>query len=76
MPPAVRWPHDGESPPGPDRPPWEVADIFRLSGATYRQTPTVSAAQQKGIDAILACRTAQLGGHAERCPQCSFERYA
>jgi hypothetical protein len=28
------------------------------------------------IHAIIACRTAQLGGHAERCPQCGFERYA
>jgi Putative transposase/Transposase zinc-binding domain len=76
MPPAVRCLHGGESPPGPDRPLWEVADIFRLYGATYRQTHAVSAAQQKVIDAILACRTAQLGGHAERCPQCGFERYA
>ena len=28
------------------------------------------------IHAIIACRTAQLGGHAERCPQCGFARYA
>jgi hypothetical protein len=26
--------------------------------------------------AIEACRTAQLGGHAEHCPSCGFERYA
>lgn len=76
MPPTVCCPHGGESPSDPDRPPWEVADIFRLYGATYRQTHEVSAAQQKVIDAILACRTAQLGGHAERCPQCGVERYA
>jgi len=25
---------------------------------------------------IEACRTAQLGGHAEHCPTCGFERYA
>ena len=60
----------------PGAPPWEVADIFRLYGATYRQTQAVSAAQQKVIDAILACRTAALGGPAERCPQCGLERYA
>jgi hypothetical protein len=72
----VRCPHGGESPPGPDRPPWEGADIFRRYGATYRQTHTVSAAQQKVIDAILACRTAQLGGHAERGPQGGFARSA
>ena len=42
-------PHAGDSQPGPDRPPWEVADIFRLSGDTYRQTHAVSAAQHKVI---------------------------
>ena len=76
MPPAVRCPHAGASQPGHDRPPWEGADIFRLSGDTYRQTYEVSAAQQKVINAIIACRTAQLGGHAARCPQCGFARYA
>jgi hypothetical protein len=76
MPPAVRCPHTEDSQPGHDRPQWEVADIFRLYGGTYRQTQEVSGAQQKVIDAIIACRTAQLGGHEERCPQCGFERYA
>jgi hypothetical protein len=76
MPPAVPCPHGGDSQPGHDRPQWEVADIFRLYGDTYRQTHEVSAAQWKAIDAIIACRTAQLGGHAARCPQCGFERYA
>ena len=28
------------------------------------------------MHAIEACRTAQLGGHAEHCPTCGFERYA
>ena len=56
--------------------PWEIADVFRLYGASYRQQYPVAAAQAKVIDAILACRTAQLGGHAEQCPQCGFERYA
>jgi hypothetical protein len=68
--------HAGDSQDGPERPRWEVADVFRLYGDTYRQTQDVSVAQQKVIDAIIACRTAQLGGHTERCPQCGFERYA
>jgi Putative transposase/Transposase zinc-binding domain len=76
MPPVVGCPHTGDSQPGDDRPRWEIADIFRLYGDTYRQRYGVSASQQKVIDALLACRTAQLGGHAERCPQCGFERYA
>jgi predicted Zn-ribbon and HTH transcriptional regulator len=56
--------------------PWDIADIFRLYGESYRQTHTVSATQAKVMEAIMACRTAQLGGHAEQCPQCGFERYA
>ena len=57
-------------------PRWEVADIVRLYGASYRQTHPVSPGQQRVLEAIAACRTAQLGGHVEQCPQCGFERYA
>src|SRR5690349_15148054 len=61
-PPVVGCPHTGDSQPGADRPRWAVADLFRLYGDTYRQRSEVSAAQ--------------LGGHAERRPQCGFARYA
>jgi predicted Zn-ribbon and HTH transcriptional regulator len=57
-------------------PPWDVAEIFRLYGATYRRTHPVPPAHQKVMHEIEACRTAQLGGHAEHCPSCGFERYA
>ena len=60
----------------PSAPPWEVADIFRLSGETYRRAHPVPPAHQKVMRDIEACRTAQLGGHAEHCPTCGFERYA
>jgi Putative transposase/Transposase zinc-binding domain len=60
----------------PKPPRWEVADIIRLYGDTYRQSHPVSPAQQQVLEAIVACRTAQLGGHVEQCPQCGFERYA
>jgi len=76
MPATVGCPHGGDSQSGADRPSWEVADLFRLYGNTYRQTQAVSAVQQQVIDAIIACRTAHLGGHAERGPQCGFARYA
>jgi hypothetical protein len=66
---------DGPAPPSePDVPRWEVADIVRLYGDTYRQTHLVSPAQHKVLEAIAACRTAQLGGHAEQCPHCGFAR--
>jgi hypothetical protein len=60
----------------PSAPPWAVADIFRLSGATSRRTHPVSPSHQKVMHDIEACRTAQLGGHAEHCPPCGCERYA
>ena len=60
----------------PTSPRWEVADIVRLYGDSYRQLYPVSPGQQRGLEAIAACRTAQLGGHVEQCPQCGFERYA
>jgi hypothetical protein len=60
----------------PSAPPWEVADIFRLYGETYRRHHAVPPAQQKVMRDIETCRTAQLGGHTEHCPTCGFERYA
>lgn len=60
----------------PTPPRWEVADIVRLYGDSYRQLYPVSPGQQQGLEAIAACRTAQLGGHVEQCAQCGFERYA
>ena len=60
----------------PSAPPWDVADLFRLSGETYRRAHAVPPAQQKVMRDLEACRTAQRGGHAEPCPTCGFERDA
>jgi hypothetical protein len=60
----------------PSAPLWEVADIFRLSGETYRRHHAVPPVPQKVMRDIEVCRTAQLGGHAKHCPTCGFERYA
>jgi hypothetical protein len=54
----------------------EVADIFRLYGADYRQSKSLSYGQIKVMRYIKECRTAVLGGHVERCNTCSFERIA
>jgi hypothetical protein len=74
-------PHDTNCPGVPEvrqpsTPPWEVADIFRLYGETYRRAHPVPPAHQKVMRDLETCRTAQLGGHAEHCPTCGFERYA
>lgn len=54
----------------------EVADILRRFGPSYAQTHSVSPFEQRIIDDLIACRTASLGGHKERCTACGFERQA
>jgi hypothetical protein len=51
------------------RPALEVADIFRDFGPAWLDANRghVSHAQLKVMDAILACRTAALGGYVTRC---------
>jgi hypothetical protein len=55
------------------RPALEVADIFRDHGAPWRSAHAghVSLGQMKVMSAIERCRTAALGGHVERCEDCS-----
>jgi hypothetical protein len=60
----------------PGAPQWEVADIFRLYGERYRRAHPIPPAHRQVMRDIEVCRTAQLGGHAEHCPTCGFERYA
>src|ERR1700681_1780465 len=60
------------------RPILEVADIFRVHGAAWRQANAghVSLAQLKVMSAIERCRTAALGGHVARCEDCAHTRIA
>lgn len=58
-----------------NRPRFEVADVVRAHGDDYRRTHHPSAAQQRVLDDIAACRTAALGGHVDECAeQCGFSR--
>ena len=56
----------------------EVADIFRAHGPAWRiaNAGHVSLDQLKVMSAIETCRTAALGGHVERCEDCSHTRVA
>src|SRR6266851_157266 len=58
----------------PQRPPFEVADVVREYGATFRATHHVSHEQARVLHAIAQCRTAALGGHVEVCEACGTER--
>jgi hypothetical protein len=51
----------------------EVADVLREHEATYRQQFSVSSEQAHVLGALVACRTAALGGHKLRCDECGHE---
>jgi len=53
------------------KPQFEVADVFRRHTKAYRLRYRVTAMQDKVIQAIVACRTAALGGFVEMCDTCS-----
>ncbi len=44
------------------KPQFEVADIFRLYSDEYKKTHVMTTNQRKVMSAIIACRTAKLGG--------------
>jgi hypothetical protein len=52
-----------------------LAEVFRRFGLLYLATQVLSAAQAKVWRAILACRTAALGGHLECCDHCGALRH-
>jgi predicted Zn-ribbon and HTH transcriptional regulator len=54
----------------------ELADIFRAYGESYRRNRPLPVSHLKVIEAVKRCRTADLGGHIERCDSCGFERPA
>src|SRR6266853_1060458 len=56
------------------RPRWELADVFRLYGETYRRSHKLPAAHLKVMHAIQVCRTEALGGHLQRCDSCGHEQ--
>lgn len=60
------------------RPVLDVADVFRAHGPAFRiaQPGHLSLGQLKVMSAIEACRTAELGGHVERCEDCAHVRIA
>ncbi len=60
------------------RPALEVADIFRDHGPAWRiaNAGHLSLDQLKVMAAIERCRTVALGGHVERCQDCSYTTIA
>jgi Putative transposase/Transposase zinc-binding domain len=56
------------------RPRLELADIVRGHGDDYRRTHRLATIQHVALRAIVACRTATLGGHRETCDRCGAVR--
>jgi len=61
-----------------ERPKLEVADIIRAHGDEFRAkfAAWLSDSQRKALRDLARCRTAELGGHVERCLDCGDERFA
>ena len=56
----------------------EVADIFRRYGDAYRRDHEghLGRTERRVMSAVVACRTATLGGHVEACVDCGAIRIA
>ena len=52
-----------------------LAEVLRTYGPTYLANHTLSVAQATAWRAIIACRTAALGGQLEACTRCGSCRY-
>jgi hypothetical protein len=57
------------------RPPFEVADVIRTAGNSFRErySAALTWPQRKALDAIVRCRTAALGGHRDACVSCGHQ---
>ncbi len=51
----------------------DIADIFREYGEAYCQAHKQPGYILKAIEAILKCRTAELGGHINKCDYCGHQ---
>jgi hypothetical protein len=58
------------------RAPLEVADVFRDGEARFlaEYGHTLSREQRQVLRAVIRCRTAQLGGHVQKCDDCGHKR--
>jgi len=54
----------------------EIADIFSRFESDYQQQYNMSHEQQKVFNAIMKCRSQELGGHALKCNNCGHVQYA
>ena len=51
----------------------EVQDVLRAHGEEFLARHNLTPQRRKAFDAMLSCRTAELGGHVDRCEGCGHE---
>jgi hypothetical protein len=56
---------------GPQQNP-TIGAIFRQHGKAYRAKHPLTPEQAKALSDIATCRTAELGGHIQHCPECGY----
>ena len=56
------------------KPSFEVADILREYIGQYQDAFPFFPEHYKVVHNLLSCRTAELGGHIEKCDHCGTER--
>jgi hypothetical protein len=56
------------------RPTFEIAQIIRDYGEDFIQKNVVLKQHQRVLRTLSICRTAELGGHIDRCDSCQHER--
>ena len=56
------------------QPRYEVGDIFREHGKAYRASHVLTPEQHRVMRDIETCRTAELGGHMDKCVDCGHKR--
>jgi hypothetical protein len=54
----------------------EIADIFRQFEADYYQQHGLIHEQKKAFNAIINCRSQNMGGHTLRCDTCGYVQHA
>lgn len=59
---------------GKSRHAWKIADILKGHWESYCAQHETSPWQRRVMRDLMACGTAQLGGHLEYCPTCGFSR--
>ena len=56
------------------RPRFEVAQILRQHWEAFLSRYPVTPVQRRAMRAMVACRTAALGGHVDRCTHCDYAK--